>query len=160
MTRFKRNMLLSTLFLVLILVALVAFFYRPTRLALEHAEAFQFRRMLVTKQGEQNAYRFFYITNRGLENKEGPVEERFGNQRGEELTFGLFDTAIEPSLGIGMLIDPTDWFQNEEIQLRRVELLEQSEFVTTAAPTGSSLLPAIVTHQCQRIQGAVSFGAA
>ena len=130
MTRFKRNMLLSTLFLVLILVALVAFFYRPTRLALEHAEAFQFRRMLVTKQGEQNSYRFFYITNRGLDQKEGPAEERFGNQRGEALTFGLFDTAIEPTLGIGMLIDPTDWFQNEEIQLRRVELLEQSEFVT------------------------------
>ena len=130
MTRFKRNMLLSTLFLVLILVALVAFFYRPTRLALKHAEAFQFRRMLVTKQGEQNSYRFFYITNRGLDQKEGPVEERFGNQRGEALTFGLFDTAIEPTLGIGMLIDPTDWFQNEEIQLRRVELLEQSEFVT------------------------------
>jgi esterase/lipase superfamily enzyme len=130
MTRFKKRILFSALVLVLILAGLVAFFYRPTRMALEHAEAFQFRRMLVTKMGEQNAYRFFYITNRGLGNEEGPVEESFGNQRGEELKFGLFDTAIEPTLGIGMLIDPTDWFQNEEIQLRRVQPLEQSEFVT------------------------------
>jgi len=129
-SRFKRRLLIGTAFFVIILVALVAFFYRPTRMALEHAEAFQFRRMLVTRQGEQNAYRFFYITNRGLGNEEGPLEERFGNQRGEELKFGLFDTAIEPTLGIGMLIDPTDWFQNEEIQLRRVALLEQSEFIT------------------------------
>jgi esterase/lipase superfamily enzyme len=129
-SRFKRRLLIGTAFFVIILVALVAFFYRPTRMALERAEAFQFRRMLVTKMVEQNAYRFFYITNRLLENTEGSVEERFGNQRGEELTFGLFDTEIEPSLGIGMLIDPTDWFQNEEIQLRRVALLEQNEFVT------------------------------
>ncbi|MGD8270176.1 MAG: alpha/beta hydrolase, partial [Desulfobacterales bacterium] len=130
MSRFKRRLLIGTAFFVIILVALVAFFYRPTRMALERAEAFQFRRMLVTKMVEQNAYRFFYITNRLLENTEGSVEERFGNQRGEELTFGLFDTEIKPSLGIGMLIDPTDWFQNEEIQLRRVALLEQNEFVT------------------------------
>ena len=130
MTRLKKRILFGTLFLVLILVALVAFFYRPTRMALERAEAFQFRRMLVTKMSGQNSYRFFYVTNRRFENEEGPVEERFGNQRGEALTFGLFDTEIKPSLGIGMLIDPTDWFQNEEIQLRRVQLLDQSEFIT------------------------------
>ncbi|MFZ0132044.1 MAG: alpha/beta fold hydrolase, partial [Desulfobacterales bacterium] len=34
-----------------------------------------------------------------------------------------------PSLGIGMLINPTDWFQNEEIQLLQVAALGQAEFV-------------------------------
>jgi esterase/lipase superfamily enzyme len=48
----------------------------------------------------------------------------------EGLNFGLFDTRIEPSLGIGMLINPTDWFQNEEIQLEQVKMLDQSEFIT------------------------------
>jgi esterase/lipase superfamily enzyme len=85
--------------------------------------------MLVTKQADQDAYRFFYVTNRQLETEEGPIEERFGNQRMEGLHFGLFDTRIEPSLGIGMLINPTDWFQNEEIQLKQVKKLNQSEFV-------------------------------
>ena len=129
MTRFKRRILIGTALVVLILVGLVFFFYRPTRLALERAEAFQFRRMLVTKLNDQDAYRFFYVTNRSLQEADGPFEERFGNQRQEALKFGLFDTAIEPTLGLGMLINPTDWFQNEEIQLRQVQLLDQIDFV-------------------------------
>ena len=129
MTRLKRRLLIATALIVLIVGALVLFFYRPTRLALERAEAFQFRRMLVTRLGEQGAYRFFFVTNRKPESADGPVEERFGNQRQERLQFGLFDTTIEPSLGIGMLLNPTDWFQNEEIQLKKVKLIDQSEFV-------------------------------
>ena len=129
MTRFKRRILISTALVVLFLAGLVLFFYRPTRLALERAEAFQFRRMLVTKLVEKDAYRFFFVTNRQFENKDGPLDERFGNQRKEVTKFGLFDTAIEPSLGIGMVINPTDWFQNEEIQLKQVKLLEQKEFL-------------------------------
>ena len=129
MTPFKRRVLIFVALVVLILIGLVLFFYRPTRLALERAEAFQFRRMLVTQQGKQNAYRFFYVTNRRLKSEDGPVDDRFGNQREEALNFGLFDTAIEPTLGIGMIIDPTDWFQNEEIQLRQVQPLDQNEFV-------------------------------
>ena len=129
MTRFKRRILIGTALVVLILVGLVFFFYRPTRLALERAEAFQFRRMLVTKLDDQDAYRFFYVTNRSLREADGPFEERFGNQRQEALKFGLFDTAIEPTLGLGMLINPTDWFQNEEIQLRQVQPLDQIDFV-------------------------------
>ena len=129
MTRFKRRILIGTVLVVLFLAGLVLFFYRPTRLALERAEAFQFRRMLVTRQANQDAYRFFYVTNRQIENKEGPVGERFGNQRTESLNFGLFDTAIEPTLGLGMIINPTDWFQNEEIQLRQVRTLDQPDFV-------------------------------
>ena len=127
--RFKRRILFGVLILVLLLAALVIFFYRPTKLALERAEAFQFRRMVVTRLAGQEAYRFFFVTNRRLESDDGPKEERFGNQREDTLKFGLFDTRIEPSLGIGMIINPTDWFQNEEIQLKQVAALEEAEFV-------------------------------
>ena len=128
MTRLKRIILIGVVLVVLILIGLALFFYRPTRLVLERAEAFQFRRMLVTLQADQDAYRFFYVTNRQLENKDGPVEKRFGNQRIETLNFGIYDTAIEPTLGLGMIINPTDWFQNEEIQLKQVQPLDQTDF--------------------------------
>ena len=129
MTRFKRRMLIGTVLVVLVLVGLVLFFYRPTRLALERAEAFRFRRMLVTRLGDQDAYRFFYVTNRRLGADDGSLEERFGNERERVLKFGFFDTELEPTLGLGMIINPTDWFQNEEIQLKQVQLLDQSEFI-------------------------------
>jgi len=130
MMRFKRLIWISTALVVVLLIGLALFFYRPTRLALERAEAFQFRRMLVTRLGEQNAYRFFYVTNRRLECQEGPLEECFGTQREEKLKFGSFDTLIEPTLGIGMIINPTDWFQNREIQLKQVQPLDQNEFIS------------------------------
>lgn len=129
MTRFKRRMFIGTALVVLVLVGLVLFFYRPTRLALERAEAFRFRRMLVTRLGDQDAYRFFYVTNRRLGADDGPLEERFGNERERVLKFGFFDTELEPTLGLGMIINPTDWFQNEEIQLKQVQSLDQSEFI-------------------------------
>jgi esterase/lipase superfamily enzyme len=128
-TRFKRRILIGTALVVLVLVGLVLFFYRPTRVALERAEAFRFRRMLVTRLGEQDAYRFFYVTNRRLGADDGSLEERFGNEREGVLKFGFFDTAIEPTLGLGMIINPTDWFQNEEIQLKKVQSLGKSEFI-------------------------------
>ena len=129
MTRFNRRMIIGAALVVLILVGLVLFFYRPTRLALERAEAFRFRRMLVTRLGEQDAYRFFYVTNRRLGSDDGSLEERFGNERERVLKFGFFDTEIEPTLGLGMIVNPTDWFQNEEIQLKQVHSLDQSEFI-------------------------------
>jgi esterase/lipase superfamily enzyme len=129
MTLAKKRIFIATALILVLLGGLALFFYRPTRQALERAEAFRFRRMLVTKQAEQDAYRFFYVTNRQIATQEGPVEECFGNQRVEKLNFGLFDTAIEPSLGIGMLINPTDWFQNEEIQLKQVKALPRSDFI-------------------------------
>ncbi len=129
MVRFKRLIWISTSLIVLLLTGLALFFYRPTRVALERAESFQFRRMLVTRLGEQDAYRFFYVTNRRLECQDGPLEECFGNQRAEMLKFGYFDTMIEPTLGIGMIINPTDWFQNREIQLKQVQPLDRNEFI-------------------------------
>jgi esterase/lipase superfamily enzyme len=128
-THFKRRIWIAAVLAVLVAILLGAFFQATTRKALERAEAFEFRRMQVTKRGEQGAFRFFYVTDRRVERQDGAVEERFGNQREAGLQFGLFDTVFEPSLGIGMLIDPTDWFQNEEIQLRDVRALEQAAFV-------------------------------
>jgi len=126
----KRRLLIAAALVAVIIVAAVAFFYRPTRLALERAESFQFRRMQVTKLADGGGYRFFFITNRGLSTGEGaPLKDLFSNQRVDSLQFGLFDTQIEPTLGIGMLINPTDWFQNEEIKLNNVELLNQEAFV-------------------------------
>jgi esterase/lipase superfamily enzyme len=126
----KKRIWIALTIVGVILALVVAFFYRPTRLALERAESFQFRRMLVNRQGDQGAYRFFFITNRDQQSDTGGFDQRFGNQRQEKITLGIFDTEIEPSLGIGMIINPTDWFQNEEIQLRSVATLNQDAFVT------------------------------
>ena len=124
MTRWKRILLIALAVLSIVAALFVALFQGPTRAALERAEALQFRRMLVTRQGEDGDFRFFFATNRNLDNGDGPLEERFTNQLGGDLNFGIFDTSIEPSLGIGMLVNPTDWFQNEEIQVRRILSLD------------------------------------
>jgi esterase/lipase superfamily enzyme len=103
--------------------------YVSTDSAIHHAEAFRFRRMNVPRLAEKRTYRFFYVTNRRPGEAEGSPEERFESERGDELVFGRFDTVIEPSLGIGMIINPTEWFQNEEIQLQDVLDLERAAFV-------------------------------
>jgi esterase/lipase superfamily enzyme len=110
-------------------VVLAVFFQYSAERTLELAEALQFRRLLVARQTDQHTYRFFYATNRGARGLGGEVEDWFTNERGSGLHFGIFDTQIEPSLGIGMLIDPSDWFQNEEIQLRKVQPLEADDFL-------------------------------
>jgi esterase/lipase superfamily enzyme len=99
--------------------------------------------------GEQGAYRFFYVTNRSPEKDDSDPLERFGRERRDSLAFGFFDAAIEPSLGLGMIFDPTTWFQNEEITLRDVRELEKAAFVEklasyVAASPMKSLL--IVVH--------------
>lgn len=128
MSRPGRRLLIAALSVVTLALGLAAVFQRSTQEALERAEAFRFRRMLVTRLEEQGGYRFFYATNRRLEDEDGPIEERFASERQGGLTFGRFDTEIEASLGIGMLIDPTDWFQNEEIRLRDVRTLDRETF--------------------------------
>jgi esterase/lipase superfamily enzyme len=133
MTRFKRRILIGTALVVLVLLGLGVWFYfaffGSTSSALQRAEAFLFRRMKVVQLAEQGSYRFFYVTNRRLASDDGPLEERFGKDREEILKFGYFDTKIQPSLGLGMLIDATEWFQNEEIQLKAVRELDQAAFV-------------------------------
>ena len=97
--------------------------------AVRRAEVLSLRRMTVTQLGEPGTYRFFYVSNRAAEGDGGPLQERFGPRRGETLNFGYFDTRIEPSLGVGMIINPSDWFLNEEIQLKAVESMDEAAFV-------------------------------
>ena len=124
-------------------------FYGSTYAALQRAEVFNFRRLQVARQPEAGTYRFFFATNRRAEPGETVPEARFGNQRDDRLTFGSFDTAIEPSLGLGMIIDRTKWFQNEVIQIRGLEELDPSGWVeglrrqVRASPLGSLL---VVVH--------------
>lgn len=133
MTRLKRRVLIGTGLSVLALAGLGIWFYyvyfASTYGALQRAESFLFRRMQVAQLSQQGGYRFFFVTNRRPESNDGPLEERFGIERGEALKFGFFDVKIEPSLGLGMIINPSEWFQNEEIKLKAVQDLDQTAFV-------------------------------
>lgn len=133
-SRFRKGLLWGTTLIMLILIGTGIWFYNTyfasTDAAIRHAEAFLFRRMTVAQLAEQGKYRFFYVTNRRHGIAAESLEERFGHEREEQLKFGHFDAEITPSLGLGMLINPTEWFQNEEIHLKDVRSLEQSEFVT------------------------------
>jgi esterase/lipase superfamily enzyme len=101
-----------------------------TRTLLEHAENFSFRRMSVSSIEGTDAFRFFYATNRLVNDPHGPVDQRFSAERSPELEFGTFDTRIEPTLGLGMIVDPSDWFLNEEIQLLDVASRQREEFIS------------------------------
>ncbi len=133
MTRFRRRLWLAVAVVALLLLGAGGWVYytvfMASDFALRHAEAFLFRRMTVGKLAEQGTYRFFYVTNRRRDVRAARAEERFGRERQEQLTFGSFDTKIEPTLGIGMLINPTEWFQNEEIRLEAVRALDEAAFI-------------------------------
>jgi esterase/lipase superfamily enzyme len=130
MPRVKRGLLWGAALAagVLVCMALYAYFV-GTRTMLEHAEAFAFRRMTVSQQSDQSVFRFFYATNRVPVEEEGLIEARFGSERGTALRFGSFDTRIEPTIGLGMLINPSDWLLNEEIKLERLRALEREQLV-------------------------------
>ena len=100
-----------------------------TNSAIQRAEAFLFRRMTVARLGEQNLYRYFVATNRDIENPEAPPDELRGKRRTGILQFASFDTQIEPTVRLGMFINPTDWFQNDAIKLRDPRLLARDEFI-------------------------------
>ena len=85
--------------------------------------------MTVAQLAEQGKYRFFYATNRRPGTNPAVLEERYGTEREETLKFGSFDAEIKPTLGLGMFVNPTEWFQNEEIRLNDVNSLERAEFV-------------------------------
>ncbi len=103
--------------------------YRASDFSLRHAEAFRFRRMTIGQVADPGTYRYFYVTNRQQDRDDGPVEARFGRDRGDSLEFGSFDAKMEPSLGLGMLINPSEWFRDEEIQLQEIRGLEEADFV-------------------------------
>jgi len=103
--------------------------YGSTAEALRRAENFLFTRMTVTQLGEQGSTRYFFVTNRKKSNDDEILENRFGSNREAELKFGFYDTTIEPSVGLGMFINPSEWFQNEEIVVKNLEALQQQAFV-------------------------------
>lgn len=134
----KRSRLRTSLWvglglLVLIGVPFCYLYFVLTNRALMSAESFSFRRMQVMRVDDERTFRFFYVSNRQLTAGEEPLEERFTSQREEQLKFGRFDTSIDPSLGLGMLIDPTDWLQNEAIGVEDIQTLEQEAFVEELA---------------------------
>ncbi len=126
---FKRRLLFGSVLLFVLLMLLALWFHRTTRKALDRAESLAFRRMTVAQQESEGTYRFFYTSNRRLDPGDGTLEERFTNERQESLEFGSFDTRIEPNLGLGMIINPTDWFTNEELNILAVHDLDQPALV-------------------------------
>jgi esterase/lipase superfamily enzyme len=150
MTRTGKRILIAALALLVILTGWFYWFYfMSTNAAIRHAESFLFRRMTVSLVDVEGTYRHFFITNRRFEAGDAPVENRYTSDRGEALSFGTFDTQLQPSLGLGMLLDATDWFQNEEIRITDVNkldseaMLEQLRNVVDKS-SGRSLL--IVIH--------------
>lgn len=150
MTRFKKHLLWGISLTLVFVVSLALYsYFIGTRTLLEHAEAFSFRRMTVATLADQGGFRFYYVTNRRPGEPDGPVEDRYAPEREASLKFGSFDTRVQPSLGLGMIIDPSNWFLNEEIQLNEVRTLEQETFVAqlreqVAASPRKSLL--VVVH--------------
>ena len=125
------------------------FYFMSTNAAIRHAESFLFRRMIVSQVDVEGTYRHFFVTNRRFETGDAPVEDRYTSDRGEGLSFGTFDTRMQPSLGLGMLLDGTDWFQNEEIRITDVSKLDSEDMLeqlrnVVDRTSGRSLL--IVIH--------------
>ena len=133
MPKFKpRTKYIIIIMLLLVVIAGMWFYqalYGSTAEALRRAENFLFTRMTVTQLGEQGSTRYFFITNRKKSKDDEILENRFGSEREAELKFGFFDTVIEPSVGLGMFINPSEWFQNEEIVIKNMEALQQQAFV-------------------------------
>jgi esterase/lipase superfamily enzyme len=131
--RLKRKLWIGAAVVALVLLGAGGWFYHTIYMtsdfSLRHAEDFLFRRMTVAQLAEQGTYRYFFVTNRRQESDAGPIEERFGRDREEALKFGSFDAKIQPTVGLGMLVNPTEWFQNEEINLRKIQKLEEAAFV-------------------------------
>ena len=129
MSRKRKKLLITLGFLAVVVGGFYYFYFVSTEAAVRHAEAFLFSRATVNRLGEQGSYRHFYVTNRVLESKHAPIDRRFSADRSPALTFGHFDISIRPTLGLGMMLNATDWFQNEEIQLDEVVDLGESGFL-------------------------------
>ena len=128
LTRRRILGLFALIALLVVGLAIYAYFV-GTRTLLQHAEAFAFRRMTVTQLPESGVFQFFYVSNRRPDVPDGDIEERFTSERETSLKFGYFNTRIEPTLGLGMIIDPSKWFLNEEIRLLDVQAQEKEAFL-------------------------------
>ena len=146
--KLSRRRVLQLFALLALLVAGLAIYtyFVGTRTLLQHAEAFAFRRMTVTQLSEPSVFQFFYVSNRRPDTPDGDIEERFTSERETSLKFGYFNTRIEPTLGLGMIIDPSKWFLNEEIRILDVQAQEKAAFLeqlrqqVQASPNRSLLL--------------------
>ena len=98
--------------------------YGSTAEALRRAENFIFTRMTISQLGEQDSMRYFFVTNRKKSADDEILENRFGSEREADLKFGLYDTKVEPSVGLGMFINPSEWFQTEEIVVKNMAALQ------------------------------------
>ena len=126
----KRPFFWVVMLLVLALAGMALYVYIVgTRTLLAHAEDFSFRRLDVAQIEDSEAFRFFYITNRVQDNLDGPVDTRYQAARESALKYGSFDSTIEPSLGLGIIIDPSEWFLNEEINLHNIQSLQRDALV-------------------------------
>ena len=153
MFKFKlRTRFILVILLLLIVIAGIRFYqvlYGTTGDALRRAENFLFTRMTVAQLGEQGSTRYFFVTNRKKTNDDEALEYGFGRERENALKFGIFDTRVEPSVGLGMFFNPSKWFQDEEIVIKNLEKLQQQAFVeqmrkmVNASPRHSLL---IVVH--------------
>jgi len=152
-----RRRILQLLALLALLVAGLAIYtyFVGTRTLLQHAEAFAFRRMTVTQLSEPGVFQFFYVSNRRPDAPDGDIEERFTSERETSLKFGFFNTRIEPTLGLGMIIDPSKWFLNEEIRLLDVRAQEKEAFLEQLRQHVS-----VAVAGCAWVSGGLSVGLA
>ena len=127
--RFRRPIVWATVLALVLIGPALYVYFAGTRTLLEHAENFSLRRMNVTQLAEQDTFRFFYATNRQSGDVQGDIEDRFESAREASLKFGSFDTRLEARLGLGMIVDSSAWFLNEEIQLLNVQAHEQEVFL-------------------------------
>ena len=98
--------------------------------AIRQAEAFLFRRMTVV-QLDEGQYRYFYVSNRRLEDGDRSIEDRVTDERDENLYFGSYDIQLSPLLGLGLNLSWSDGLQTEMISLEDIRELQQAEFVRT-----------------------------
>lgn len=147
MKRYTKRLLWIGVPLLLVLGAVGYYgYFRSTNAVLLRAESFEFRRMQVPRVDDQEKYRFFFATNRGVGVADGPPEGRFTAERVDRLLLGSFDAEIKPTLGLGRWLDASSWFLDEEINIQNVLELEQEAFVeqvrgmVAASPHRSLLL--------------------
>jgi esterase/lipase superfamily enzyme len=126
-----RKRLITALLILLVVIGgwFYWFYFMSTNAAIRHAESFLFRRMTVAQLDDEGLYRHFFVTNRAFSDGDGRFEELATSTRIEEPTYGSFDARIRPSLGLGMILNATDWFQNEEIRLSVSRQLDRDAFL-------------------------------
>jgi pimeloyl-ACP methyl ester carboxylesterase len=85
--------------------------------------------MQVARVGEENVFRFFLVSNRAGQPGKAAFTDRLLSERSSQLTFGFFDTEIAPSLGLGMWLDASGWFLDEEIRITNDTEFDRTSFI-------------------------------